>query len=458
MDMVESSKRKARLEPTHITILMFSGVILLGTSLLMLPFAHKVPLSFLDALFTATSATCVTGLMTVNVAETFTTFGQVVIMLLIQLGAIGILTASSFFMLALGKAVSMRESSIIHDAFGSSQKINVKKLVRMVFAFLIGFEAVGVVVLTFLWTDEFGFKGALWAAVFHSISAFCNAGISIFPKGAIGMDQKPLLDMTFAILIIAGSAGFITITELYERGRKKLPGRTIWSLTTRLVVLYTVILLVVGTVGFMTLEYHNTLSGKPVSEQLMSSFFHSVSGRTAGFLNVDFALLENTTLYMFILFMFIGGSPVSVAGGIKITTLAVIIGMAISRTRGLEKVHIFNRALPEEIVSRSISIVAIAVTIVIAFTTLLLFTESGTAANVSESRSLFIEIVFEVASAFGTTGSSMGITPNLSVAGKLLVSLLMLIGRLGPITIAMAVTARKSRASYQLSEEPVMVG
>ena len=456
--MVETFKRAARLEPTHITILMFSGIILLGTFLLLLPFAHKVPLSFVDALFVATSATCVTGLMTVNVAETFTTFGHVVIMLLIQLGAIGILTASSFFMLALGKTVSMRESSIIHDAFGSSQKINIKKLVRMVFTFLIGFEFVGVVVFTFLWANELGLKGAIWAATFHSISAFCNAGISIFPNGTVGMEQSPLLDMTFAILIIAGSVGFVTITELYDRGQKKRPGKTKWSLTTRLVALYTIILIIIGTVGFMALEYHNTLSGKPVSEQLMSSFFHSVSGRTAGFLNVDFAQLENTTLYMFILLMFIGGSPVSVAGGIKITTLAVIIGMAISRTRGHDKVHIFNRALPEEIVSRSISIVALAVAIVITFTTLLLFTESGTAANVQESRALFIDVVFEVVSAFGTTGSSIGLTQNLSVAGKLLVSLLMLIGRLGPITIAMAVTAHRSRASYQLSEESVMVG
>jgi trk system potassium uptake protein TrkH len=306
--------------------------------------------------------------------------------------------------------------------------------------------------------DDFGFKGALWAAVFHSISAFCNAGISIFPNGTIGMEQRPVLDMTFAILIIAGSFGFMTITELYERGTGGKPGRKTWSLHTRLVIFYTLIFIVIGTVGFMAMEYHNTLSGKPVAEQLMSSFFHSVSGRTAGFLNVDFALLENTTLYMFILFMFIGGSPASVAGGIKITTLAVIIGMAASRYRGLERVHIFNRAIPEEIVSRSISIVAIAMTIVIAFTTLLLFTESGAAASVQESRGLFIEVAFEVVSAFGTTGSSMGITPDLSVAGKLLVTLLMLIGRLGPITIAMVVTVRKSRASYQLSEEPVMVG
>jgi len=456
--MVKSSKRKAGLEPTHITILMFVGVILTGTFLLMLPWAHKQPLSFVDALFTAASATCVTGLMTVNVAETFTTFGHVVIMLLIQLGAIGILTVSSFFMLALGKAVSMRESSVIHSGFTASQKINIKKLVRMVITFLITFEAVGVLIFTSLWTSELGFREALWAALFHSISAFSNAGISIFKDGLIGYEQKPLADMTFAVLIIAGSAGFITITELYERGRKKVPGKTIWSLTTRLVALYTFILIVIGTVGFLTLEYHNTLSGKPVAEQLMSSFFHSVSGRTAGFLNVDFAHLENTTLYMFIMMMFIGGSPVSVAGGIKITTLAVIIGMAVSRYRGLEKVHIFNRALPEEIVSRSISIVAIAVAIVIVFTMLLLFTESGAAANVPESRGLFIEIAFEVVSAFGTTGSSIGITPNLSVAGKLLVALLMLMGRLGPITIAMAVSVRKSRASYQLSEEPVMVG
>lgn len=456
--MVKSSKRKTELEPTHITILMFTGVILAGASLLMLPWAHKQPISFVDALFTATSATCVTGLATVNVAETFTTFGQVVILLLIELGAIGILTVSSFFMLALGKAVSMKESFIIHDAFSSSQKINIKRLIRMVITFLIGFEAVGTMIFTALWTNELGFKGALWAALFHSISAFCNAGISIFPDTLIGMEQKPFSDLTFAILIIVGSLGFMTITEFYERGKSRKTGRKTWSLHTRLVMLYTFIFIVIGTAGYLALEYHNTLSGRPLWEQLTSSFFHSASGRTAGFQNVDFGLLENTTLYMFILFMFIGGAPVSTAGGIKITTLAVIIGMAVSRSRGMEKVHIFNRALPEEIVSRAISIVAISMTIVLAFTTLLLFTESGAAPSVQESRGLFIEIVFEVASAFGTTGSSMGITPDLSVSGKLLVALLMLMGRLGPITIAMAVSARKARVSYQLSEEPVMVG
>lgn len=455
--MFLNKKKGWRVEPVHIMIVLFGGVILTGAVLLKLPFAHKTELSFVDALFTSTSATCITGLATINVGETFTVFGQVVIMFLMQLGALGIMSVSSIFMLMLGKPISIRDSTVVHGSLTISRHVNIRKLVHSVFLLMLIFELVGWAFFTFLWTDDFGFKKALYFALFHSISAFCNAGISIFPEGLTGFEKSPAVSMVFTVLITGGSIGFVTISEIYERSIYKGNVRKKWSLQTRLVVIYTVALTVIGAVGFFIFELDNAHSAMPVSEQLTSALFHSVSGRTAGFATIDPGLYNNTTLYMFILLMFVGGAPVSTAGGIKLTTLAILVGMAVSRNKGYEKVNILNRAVPEQVVSHAISIVSISVVVIITFTTLLLITESGSVPGLLASRGQFLEIMFEVVSAFGTTGLSMGLTPMLGTSGKLLIALLMLIGRVGPLSIAMAVGSRRRRA-YQLSEESIMVG
>lgn len=446
------------LKPSHATILLFFSIIAIGTLLLMLPIAQKKPLSLIDALFTATSATCVTGLLTVNVAETFTLFGQTVIMMLIQVGGLGIIMVSTLFMILLGRAVSVRDSSMVYDTFVTTHGIKFKKLLGSILLLVFVFEAAGAVVMTWFWYDEFGFFKALFTGVFHSISAFCNAGISTLPNGLIGFDKKPAMDIVFLVLIVSGVIGFMAFREFYERIRYRAHGRRIWSLQIRLILLYTLVLIVAGTVGFIFFEYDNTLTGKPFFEKVLSGLFHSVSGRTAGFSNATVSEFNNTTLYMFILLMFIGGAPASVAGGIKITTFAILIGLAVSSYKGYERVHIFNHAVPEEIVSRSISIVFISFAVVTVFLFLLLITELEHPGAGPESHGRFLHILFETVSANGTVGLSMGITSSLSAAGKLLITLLMFIGRLGPLAIAMAVGSRRKGADYQLSEEAVMVG
>ncbi|GMT42001.1 MAG: Ktr system potassium transporter B [bacterium] len=455
--MTKARKPGRRFEPVHFLILLFAGVILAGSVLLMLPFANRTGLSFVDAVFTATSAVCVTGLMTLNVAETFTVFGQAVIMLLMELGALGIMSVSSLFVLMLGKSISMRNSSIVHGSLTMSHHINMRKLVSSVFILMLVFELAGWAALTLLWMDDLGLEGAAWAGLFHSISAFCNAGISIFPEELTGMEKSPVVCAVFDVLIIGGSVGFITVSELYDRCSRTRT-RKKWTLQTRLVLIYTALLILIGAAGFMIFEMKNVHEAKPVGEQLTSAFFHSISGRTAGFAAIDPSLYNNTTLYMLMILMFIGGASVSTAGGIKITTLAVLIGLALSRYKGHEKPHILNRSVPDQVVSHAISIVSLSVMIVALFIILLLVTESGSAMSLAQSRGRFIEIAFEVVSAFGTTGLSMGITSSLTMYGKILITLLMLIGRLGPLSIAMAVGTAQRTRTYQLSEESIMVG
>lgn len=449
----------------HVTILMFSGIILTGAALLMMPFAHKQPLSFVDALFIATSATTVTGLVTINVAETFTTFGQTVIMILIELGAIGIITASTIFLLMLGRSVSLRDSSLVHDSFTASHRINIRRLIKSVVVFLLIFEAAGAALFILFWSPDMGFKDAAFNGIFHAISAFSNAGITTFVAGMEGFEKDISTNTVTLILFIAGGIGFMTIAEIYDKAKakfKKIKGETVkrtgWSLQIKLVLITTFLSIAIGSVLLLVFEWGNAHSGKPFSQQLMSSVFHVASSRTAGFSNIDMSQFSNPTLYMFILLMFVGGAPISTAGGIKVTTFALLIGMALSRYKGHERVHLMNRAVPVEVMSRAISIVFIFVVVLIVAMFFLLITESNPGAVAGNARGDFMPILFEAVSAFGTVGLSMGITPDLSVAGKLIITLLMLMGRLGPLTIAMAVgTGRVSRA-YQLSEETVMVG
>ncbi len=473
--MNELGKRiRRRLHPPQLVILLYSAAILVGGLLLKMPLSQAVPVSFLDSLFTAASAITVTGLTTVNVADSFTFFGQVIIMLLIQLGGLGILTVSSVFAIMLGRAVSMRDSSVFFDSFSVSHHIDLKRLMKAVIVLMFSFEAVGTTILLADWMPSMGWRKALFASLFHSIAAFCNAGISTFPNGFIGIEKDVVAELTMAVLIIFGGLGFVTIAELYERrtelapgrmrwmiehGQEKIVLRRSWSLQTRMVLVYSGLLTLMGMMGYFAFELNNTLAGRPFGEQLLVSFFHSVTSRTAGYQNIDFADLNNTTLNMIIFLMFIGAAPGSTGGGIKVTTFAIMTAMAVSRARGFEQVHVANRAIPEQTLSRAISIISISIALLLAFIMLLLITEGGNGGYAARSaHGSYLEIIFEAVSAFGTVGFSMGLTPSLTGIGKCLLVALMIIGKLGPLTIAMAVSARGRRSLYQLSEEGVMVG
>jgi trk system potassium uptake protein TrkH len=449
----------SRLSPAQLMALMFVIVILAGAGLLSLPMAMAHHVSFLDNLFTATSATCVTGLLTVNIAESYTTFGQIVILCLIQVGGMGIIFVSSLFIMILGASVSIRETAMVHESFSSTHRIDFKKLIKSIIILLFVFETAGAIAITLSWLEYFPLKEAIYHGIFHSVSAFFNAGISTLPAGLMTLPKSPVQDVIFTILIFAGALGFMTFMEIYEMRKHVGVTRVLWSLQTRIIVKYSFILVGVGAVGFLLFEYNGVLKDDSFIEKVLNSIFHSVSGRTAGFSNVDFFYLNNSTLYLFILLMFIGGAPGSAAGGIKITTFAVLIHLAISRYKGFHSVNIFNRAIPEEIVSRSISIVFISVLVITVLLFVLLITEAEMVDVHTHARATFMEVFFESVSANGTVGLSMGVTPQLSSIGKFIITLMMLAGRLGPLMIAILVGSRgKGGVSYKLSEESVMVG
>ena len=336
-----SADNRIKLTPAQTLILTWSSIIFMGAFVLMLPISRLKPLSFVDAFFTSASAVCVTGLMTVNISETFTVFGQMAILFLIQLGGIGIIAAGTFFMLLLGRAVPLNDWSTIRNTYASSKELNIRRLIFKIIVMVFCVEAAGTFVLTFLWSGEIGFTRALYAGLFHSVSAFNNAGISILPDGLRGMEKTFAADLTVTVLIILGGLGFVTISELFSFCKRAPHRNKRFSLQTKIILFFTFLLLSVGTVCFFVFEYNHALAGKPIYEQLMASLFQSASARTAGFANIHIDELNNQSIYILLLLMFVGGAPGSPAGGIKITALAVIIATVLSRLKGREKAGLF---------------------------------------------------------------------------------------------------------------------
>ncbi|VAX14717.1 KtrAB potassium uptake system, integral membrane component KtrB [hydrothermal vent metagenome] len=452
-----------RLDMTFLTILMFTGIIFAGTILLMTPMAQKEHVTFINALFTATSATCLTGLLTINVADSFTLFGQIVIMALMELGAIGIITVSAAFAMMLGKSISIAQSSVIHDVFTASNRIDIKKLIKAVIFVMLVFELMGGVIFMLLWAPEMGYEKAAFHGIFHSISAFCNAGISSFSKGLTGLEKDIPSSAVMFVLLVAGGIGFLSIAEVYAKfsesyGDKKKKVKAPWTFQLKIILIYTFISIAAGSMLIFVLELNGAHSGIPLSEQITSALFHTASARTAGFASIDMSEFSNASLYILMLLMFVGGAPVSTAGGIKVTTFALLIGMAVSRAKGSQTVQILNRSVPEKVMSRAISIVFMAILVLTIAVFLLLITESHPVSSPSVTRLEFMPILFEAISALGTVGLSMGLTPDLSFYGKLVIIVVMLIGRLGPITIAMVIAAQKKETRYQYAEENIMVG
>lgn len=414
-------------------------------------------LSLVDAFFTATSAVCVTGLIVVDTAATFSPLGKFIILMLIQVGGLGIMTFSVMFVMMAGKRISFREQVMIQDTFAHSPTKDLKSLILYVALLTFVVEIAGALVLFARWATEYPLKEALALSVFHSVSAFCNAGFSLFSDSLMGYQGDMVINLTIALLIILGGLGFLVLMEipslLFKKGKK----RKQVTLHTKIVLIMSASLTLAGLVLFFLMERNNLLKDVGLWDSILVSFFQSVTARTAGFNTVDINLLSPVTLFMMIIFMFIGASPGSTGGGIKTSTLGVLIALMKSRLMARENVNIFKRTLPKYVVARALSIVLISIIIVILFTMVLLLTE-GDNINAPDQRGQFLEILFEVVSAFGTVGLSTGITSSLSDAGKVTVSLLMLVGRLGPLTIALAVGKKMAEGRFQYSEERVMTG
>lgn len=433
----------------------FALLILLGTAgMQWIPgiYAGK-SMSWLDALFTSTSAVCVTGLIVEDTAEFFTPMGQGFVLLLIQLGGLGMLTFASLIIMALGQRLSLRAqaSSIVSPE--SALHLKGRNITRDIVRFTFLFEAIGAVALYALWVPKFGWKAAAWPAIFHSVSAFCNAGFSTFSDSLMSFQKSPASLLVIIVLIFAGGLGFLTHTELWHSlvsWRKKRAFRV--SLQSRVVIFVSLFLTVAATPLFAMFEWDNCLSELSVGNKIVNSFFMSVTPRTAGFNAIDYGKATDSANLLTIMLMTVGGSPGSTAGGLKTTTFALIGLLAWSRLRGSEVTNCGGRSVPEETTSRAVGLFVIAIGFSIAGVFLLSATETAMTRGLTEH-------MFEVSSAVNTVGLSMGMTGKLTVAGRWVIILMMFLGRVGLLTLAASLTVPHSRAArFRYAYEDVVVG
>lgn len=434
-----------------------------GSAMLYLEsFSSGMPVRWVDALFTITSATCVTGLATLDTGTAFSLTGQLIILSFIQLGGLGIVTLSSGLLLLLGHRPSFSERSVATETFGLPTHIPWQRLLRRVIAYTFTIEAIGAALLYLRFSALYpGEPGRAWyVAIFHAISAFCNAGFSLFPDSLERFRYDPLVNLVIMALIILGGIGFFVLEEIRAWIWRRLSGKTWrWSLHTRVVLVMSAALIVAGAVLLFALESFNPrMLDAPWYGRLWPAFFQSVTSRTAGFNTVPIGGMTNASLMLVILLMFVGGSPGSTAGGIKTTTLAILLMVVWSRMRGRADTEAAGRRIPQDLVVKSIAVTLAFAFAVVLFTLLLQVTEVGGAAPDAAVRGRFFELTFESMSAFGTVGLSMGVTPTLTTVGKLLIALAMFAGRLGPLSFALSLLGELRGPAYHYPEERVMIG
>ena len=448
-----------RLRAEEVLLLSFLTLIAIGTLLLSLPAASTgKPLGFVNALFTATSATTVTGLVVVDTGTGLTLFGQLVVLTLIQLGGLGIMTFSTFFMLLVAGRLSILGRDLLEETLSQSPIRDLGSLLKWVVLLTLAFEAVGSVFLTLGLAPDLGWDRAWYYGIFHAISAFCNAGFSLFSNSFEAYRGNVLINVVLTLLIIGGGLGFIVFFDVRQAWRWRRRGRLMrLSLHSKLVLQATALLIVAGTIGFAWLEWENSLRGEPLGTKLLASLFQSVTARTAGFNTIAIQPLTNPTLLVLIFLMFVGASPASCGGGVKTSTFFVLISLVRSRFLGRQDVVLYGRRLPANAVAKAISVAAFSILIIAVFVLALSISEVAGISH-QATRGRFLEIVFEAVSAFGTVGLTMGTTPDLTTAGRVLVAVLMFFGRLGPLTIALAVGGRRRQPAWRYATETVLIG
>jgi trk system potassium uptake protein len=441
--------------PTRIFVLSFAGVILLGGILLWLPFsAPKEHLRFVDALFTSTSAVCVTGLIVVDTPKDLSTLGQVITLVLIQVGGLGIITFSTVFFVLMGRGISFKGREIVQSTFLHTPRRDFIVIAKAVLWFTFITEAFGTLFLFIRFSRDFSMGAALYEAVYHAVSAFNNAGFSLFSDNLIGYQGDLIVNLTIMGLIVHGGIGFVVQYEVLRwlRGmQKKL------SVHARIVIITTVILITSGAILFYVFERNHIIKEAPILTKVLISLFQSVTTRTAGFNTVDIGFLTNATILLMIVLMFIGASPGSTGGGVKTTSAALLVMLMWNRMKGSVEVNIFNRTIPREIVSRTVSIIFASVFSVAIIWSVLLIAGGGKLPT-PETRSLFVEYLFDTVSAFGTVGLSMGITPKLNDLQKYALILMMFAGRVGPLTLAFSLSRESGKGRLTYAEEGVIVG
>lgn len=443
-----------RLNSAQIIALGFAGVILLGGCLLWLPVcaAPGEQTTFIDALFTAATSVCVTGLVTVTTAAHWSLLGKCVILGLIQLGGLGVIAVSMSIFLLAGRRITLKGRRLIQETYNLDTLSGMADVVKKIVACTLGAEALGAVCYAFAFVPEFGWAQGIWQSVFTSVSAFCNAGIDILGEDSLApYVGNPLVNGTTIALIISGGLGFLVWWDLYRVAKGRMGWRRL-KVHSKLAVMSTAILVLGGGILFLLFEYGNpeTLGGLSLADKIQAALFQSVTTRTAGFFTIDQSCLGDASMVLTLFLMFTGGSPMGTAGGVKTTTLAILILTVAAYLKGKSDTEVFNRKIREGNIRTAI------VVIVLGFVVLLV---SATALSLTMDAS-FIDMIFETVSALGTAGLTRGITGDLPLVGKIIIILDMYLGRIGPITLATAIVmrARRVNQNVHLAEENILIG
>ncbi|MFO7951443.1 MAG: TrkH family potassium uptake protein [Bacillota bacterium] len=443
------TKRKP-LNPARVLALGFMGIILVGSLLLMLPQSYEgAALSYIDALFTATSAVCVTGLVVVDTGTFYTPFGQGIIMFLIFIGALGFMTMTTLIFIFLGRRISLQERIMIKEALNQKSIAGIIPLVKVVVRIALFFILIGTALLSIRFVPEYGLSEGFFIALFHAVSAFGNAGFDLFGNydSLTRFPTDYLVNGTIVTLFIIGGFGFTVILELSRFIRY----RTRFTLHAKLVLIISALLLSSGTVIILLLEYNNpeTMGGLSGGAKLFAAFFTSATARTAGFSVLDTGLLCYSSLLILMGLMFIGASPTSTGGGVKTTTFGIVAFTLVSMIRGRHEPVIFQRRFPSQHIMKAISIISASMVLVFIATFILTLFEGQN----------FNDMFFEAISAFGTVGLSTGITPSLSNPSKIALIITMFCGRIGPVTLLVALAQEKPKdIAIQYPEGHLMIG
>ena len=455
-------EREVRAAPEWLAVKAFAAAILIGTLLLSLPAANARGLwtAPLTALFTATSATCVTGLIVVDTGSHFSPFGQSILLALIQLGGLGIMTLGTFLLTLAGRRLRMQDEFVLRDSLGNERVRGLKSLLGRSILFTFLFEAAGTAVLAARLITHYHYapREALCFGVFHAVSAFCNAGFSLYADSLMRFQGDPVIVLTTSALVILGGLGFIVLFNFsyIKFWRRDLISRERITLHARIVLAASTLLVLWGWAWFLLLEWNHTLDDLGAADKILCALFQSVTPRTAGFNVVDTAALQPATLFHTMGLMFVGGSPASTAGGIKTTTLVVLVLTVVAMVRGRPETHIARRTIPAPVVREALSIVVLSMACLMVFFSALLLTESRGLLATTGCRT--DDLLFETVSAFATVGLSTGITAGLSAIGKLILVVCMFVGRLGPLTIALIIGTSEYGRVLRYPDEEVIVG
>lgn len=435
----------SHLNPSVTVVLSFFVLILVGTVLLKLPIATTETISWLNTLFTATSAVTVTGLIVVDTGTAFTLFGQTVIMFLMQLGGLGLMTSAVSIFFIFKRKIGMQQRNIIRASLNQDSSGGIIRLVRYLLFFSLSIELIGFILLSIKWIPEFGFSKGAFYSLFHTVAAFNNAGFSLWSDSLSSYVGDPVVNLTITSMFVLGGIGFTVLLDVWNK--KKFKTLTLHS---KVMIVGTLVINIIAIISIFILEYSNpqTLGSLSFEDKAWSAYFQGLTPRTAGFNSIDISALTLPTMLLIVILMFIGAGSASTGSGIKLSTFIILLLTTITTLKGGEEVSLFGRRLKNSAVLRALTLTLISFLLVFVAIFVLTVTENGS----------FIAIVFEVVSAFGTVGLSTGLTTELSTIGRFVIMFVMFVGRIGPITIASILLTSKNPSLIRYPQGNIFVG